>query len=67
MAHCFRTQGPVATTTCSQGMVPRSVITAVTAPEASRSKPSFRTPKTSRTPSASTRARRPSREAMLLA
>ena len=67
MAHCCRTQGPVATTTCSQAMDPRSVSTAVTAPEASRLKPLLASPATSWTPSASALARSPSSEAMLLA
>ena len=67
MAHWLCTHGPVATMACSQAMAPWSVTTAVTAPEASRSKPRCSTPVTRRTSSASALAHRPLSDAMLLA
>ena len=67
MAQICCTQGPTATTTCSQATGPWSVITAVTAPEASRSKPVTVTPPTTATPSASAFSSSPLSDAMLLA
>ena len=67
MAHICCTHGPTATTTCSHATGPWSVSTAVTAPEASRSKPFTVTPPTTATPWASAFWSSPLSDAMLLA